>query len=66
MLENDTEYEHNLKTKIGSFSNIYMKKFTGEGINHIYPDNINDLFVIRHAERLSKIIKKCIEEKTMF
>lgn len=65
-LENDTEYEHNLKIKIGSFSNIYMKKFTGERINHIYPDNINDLFVIRHAERLSKIIKKCIEEKTMF
>lgn len=66
MLENDTEYEHNLKTKIGSFANIYMKKFTGEGLNHIYPDNINELFVIKHAQQLVEIIKRYKEENKMF
>lgn len=62
----DTDKRHSAKTKILSFANKYVQKFTGSDLNAIYPDAINGLFIIKHAKELSDILIKHKDENTQF
>lgn len=62
----DTDKRHSAKTKILSFANKYVEKFTGNDLNAIYPDAINGLFIIKHAKELSDVLIKHKNENTQF